>query len=287
MKLAIGTVQFGQDYGISNLQGAVRHDEIKRILSTARNNHIKLIDSAQAYGNSEINLGKTDTSGFQLITKLMPGISKQEIKPSIEASLTRLNRQQIYGVLFHSFDDYQKDPDTLNILNEVKQQGIFEKTGFSLYYPEELEILFENQADFDLIQIPFNIFDQRFLPYFKILKEKGIKIHIRSVFLQGLAFIEPEKLGNHFAAYRSHFQNLHDLIKQSNYSIAETCLNFVNIQPEIEHIVIGVCSNDELKSNINSLNRTEAIDTNWFEKYRDFKIDDEEIILPFNWKQDD
>ena len=69
-KLAIGTAQFGQSYGIANTLGMVSPADVGIILSTARSHGIKTLDTAISYGSSEKVLGSQGVDGFLVITKL-------------------------------------------------------------------------------------------------------------------------------------------------------------------------------------------------------------------------
>ena len=67
-KLALGTVQFGMDYGI-NSGIKVEQNEVLKIVNLARKSGIKLIDTAQLYGSSEKVLGNVNTVDFDIVTK--------------------------------------------------------------------------------------------------------------------------------------------------------------------------------------------------------------------------
>jgi len=74
MKLALGTVQFGLPYGITNRANArVSDGQIEKILSYAYSKGIHTLDTASEYGVSETILGKiieTQPSlEFSIITK--------------------------------------------------------------------------------------------------------------------------------------------------------------------------------------------------------------------------
>ncbi len=56
MKLALGTAQFGMNYGIANSSGKVNHEEAREILSLGRSVGIDTLDTAIAYGDSEESL---------------------------------------------------------------------------------------------------------------------------------------------------------------------------------------------------------------------------------------
>ncbi|PMP92163.1 MAG: aldo/keto reductase, partial [Hydrogenobaculum sp.] len=57
-KIALGTVQFGLDYGINNPYGKIKEDEVFRILDFAKEHRIDTLDTAYLYGDSEKVLGK-------------------------------------------------------------------------------------------------------------------------------------------------------------------------------------------------------------------------------------
>ena len=69
-KLALGTAQFGQEYGISNFSGPIKRSEVLEILKSAQEQKIDLIDTAITYGESENNLGDIGVSNFNVVTKL-------------------------------------------------------------------------------------------------------------------------------------------------------------------------------------------------------------------------
>lgn len=285
MKLALGTVQFGLDYGISNNSGIVEIKEINKILNTAKQNGINLLDTAQGYGKSEEKIGQANSTGFEIITKLKHGFNVNFIRESIENSLKSLNRKKLNGILFHDFNDFKKNPQSLKILNSIKEEGTINKIGFSLYYPRELEFLFQSEVEFNIVQIPFSIFDQRFKPLFSELKMRNIEIHVRSVFLQGLVFINPEEMTSHFRGYVPHFMRFRKTVKKSNSTIIETCLNYVCSQSKIDKVIIGVFSEKELLMNIEAIQTNSLKLERYYEDFERFSIKDEKIILPFNWKK--
>ena len=69
MKIGLGTVQFGCNYGISNKNGQVPYDEIVKILEYAQSVGIDTLDTASLYGNSEKVLGQINLDNFKVVTK--------------------------------------------------------------------------------------------------------------------------------------------------------------------------------------------------------------------------
>src|SRR5947208_2581542 len=98
-KLALGTVQFGLDYGINNASGKVSIKDIADILCRAKKEKVVIIDTAQAYGNSEEILGNIGVHEFDVVTKFTALGKETTLKSTILSSLKRLKLKTLYGVL--------------------------------------------------------------------------------------------------------------------------------------------------------------------------------------------
>jgi aryl-alcohol dehydrogenase-like predicted oxidoreductase len=283
-KLALGTVQFGLDYGINNSTGQVSEEEVSKIISLAAANGIYFIDTAQGYGQSERVLGKAfrgSGNDFHIISKLSDE-NLYQVEKSIHYSLELLQTDHLYGFLIHNFDSFVKNPYIYSEILKLRQEGLISKTGFSVYFPEQITYLFEKNIPFDLIQLPYNLFDRRFEKFFPVLKEKNVEIHVRSIFLQGLFFIKPEKLEIHFNPVKDKIIKLHRLANDTNVSLPSLCLNFAAGNKYIEKLVIGVDNSRNLSENIAALEEFEKFlpcqnELNEFVEYN------EKIILSFNW----
>ncbi len=284
MRLALGTAQFGLDYGISNSNGMVQESQVARILWHARDNAIDTIDTAQAYGHSEVVLGQHDLSPFKVVTKIAPHTARAQIRPAVEQSLRRLNLTGLHGLLFHRFEDFLDGPDVFEDLIELQRCGMVARIGFSLYRPSELEYLLNKEVPFTLLQIPFSVFDQRFRNYFDDLRKRGTEVHVRSVYLQGLVFLDPDAMHPFFHGHRRVFQQLRDFCVHRGVSVSRLCLQFVHSFRQIDRIIVGISSLRELENNTEeasaSLPDMDAV----LPQLEALAITDENIILPFNWK---
>lgn len=284
-KLILGTAQFGLDYGINNPDGKIKKNEAFKILSFAYKHKINILDTSYAYGDSEIVLGeyiKEYKKDIKIISKLPQNDCENPIELFYK-SLNRLNSIKIYGYLIHHFDFFMKKSKIWEDLKLLKEEGKIEKIGFSLYYPEELDYLLGKNIDFDIIQIPYNIFDQRFKEYFLELKKINVEIHIRSIFLQGLVFIPVQKLPEKFLKIKSKLEKLNSLSKILNTSIASLCLNFSILNPLIDKIIIGIDCKEHLHEIINTMAEIDNIKS-IYHNLETLKENDENIILPTNWK---
>ena len=278
MKLALGTVQFGLDYGVTNHDGQVAIDEVKDILDYAKTNNIDTLDTAARYGNSEQVLGEVGVNNYRIITKTTPlkngvdGVIK-----GFHQSLDSLNIGQVDGLLIHNIDD-TKDKrfgKLFHKLNELKEEGVIKKIGFSTYTPEQVDFLLEN-FDFDLIQVPFNVFDTRLVEggQLKALKKKNIEIHARSVFLQGV-LLSFDSLSDYFSTWDAQFEQYQGLVREKELSLLEYALNFALNTQELDKILVGVDSVNQLTDIVNAFKSDVDL--------KAFKIDDINLLNPNLW----
>jgi len=279
MKLALGTVQFGLDYGVTNLSGQVTIDEVRNILTFAKNNKIDTLDTASGYGNSEEVLGEIGVDNYQIITKTIS--LENDVDKVIDGfykSLGSLNQKQVEGLLVHDINNIEnKQFDVLfSKLNELKQQGLIKKIGFSTYTPEQVNFLLEN-FDFDLIQVPFNVFDTRLIQdgQLQALKSKGVEIHARSVFLQGI-LLNLDYPSDYFLTWEKQFTEYQAMVENSGLSLLEYALNFVLNTQEIDKILVGVNSEKQLREILKSVKGPEPLPP--------YSINDVNLLNPSFWK---
>ena len=166
---------------------------------------------------------------------------------------------------------------------DLKRKDRVKKIGMSIYSPEELVSLFDKNIDLDIVQLPYSIFDRRFEKYFDDLKNRGIEVQARSIFLQGLAFLSLDDFPVEFLEVKPQLEKLKNISENQNISIGALCLNFVLHNSYIDKVLIGVDSLVQLKNNISSIRLNEEM------KYMDdqleeIKIEQEEILLPYLWK---
>ena len=274
-KLILGTVQFGIQYGV-NSAGRPSEEAVKSILSEAAKGGVTTLDTSSAYGNSEEILGEciTPEEKFRIVSKYPKG--EMPVTEMFNGSLNRLKVNQLYGYLLHHFEVFKNNPKVWEEFVALKESGKVQKIGFSLYTPEELQFILDNKSPFDLIQVPFNILDKKFLPLMKEVHEKGVEIHVRSTFLQGLFFKDRETLPEKLRPLKKYLLELDDFSRQSGLSISEIALNYNLQNPYIDGVLIGVDNIEQLQSNLSSVKDT-PIDI-------DIEVKEQELLNPINWK---
>lgn len=273
-KLVLGTVQFGLQYGV-NSAGRPSEEAVKNILAEASKGGVASLDTSSAYGNSEEILGEciTTDENFKIVSKYPKG--ETPVMEMFNGSLKRLRVKRLYGYLLHHFDVYKNNPKVWDDFVTLKESGKVQRIGFSLYAPEELELILNKKSPFDLIQVPFNIFDKKFMPYMRQLHENGVEIHVRSTFLQGLFFKDRNTLSEKLQPMKKYLLQLDEFSKKSGLSISEIALNYNLQNPYIDGVLIGVDNVGQLRSNLKSVKDTPI----------DIEIDvkEQELLNPVNW----
>ncbi|QWL65588.1 aldo/keto reductase [Aeromonas jandaei] len=244
MRLALGTVQFGLDYGISNHDGQVSDEELDAIIALARQAGIDTLDTAQAYGNAEQRLGQRDTTGFTLIDKLAQGLPLSDVQAAVNNSLHLLGRKRLDGLLLHRSQD--ASPAMFELLTDLQQQGSIGKLGISVYSPEELDAWSAAGYPLELVQLPANLLDQRFLRtgWLDKLVDMGCEIHVRSLFLQGLLLMQPAQRPDYFQRFATALERF-DHWHPSMAPLGKA-LSIMTALPQVSRFVVGVCHAQEL-----------------------------------------
>jgi aryl-alcohol dehydrogenase-like predicted oxidoreductase len=130
----------------------------------------------------------------------------------------------------------------------------------------------------DIVQIPYNIFDNRFEKVMIQMNKLDIEIHSRSVFLQGVLLKKKENLNSYFMKWSKHFDLYNEWLVKNKYQPLEFCLNYVKKNININKIVIGVDSIDQLDQIVNSIYKKNIIMSD------KLFINDEKILMPKLWK---
>tara|TARA_B100000787_G_C16186705_1_gene295089 strand:+ start:1106 stop:2008 length:903 start_codon:yes stop_codon:yes gene_type:complete len=281
VKVSIGTAQFGLDYGISNITGKISPNELKLIFDFMKKYDLNEFDSAQNYGEIEEIIG----NNFSNIKKPVNIVSKYiikntyrpgDIKNILTLSLNNLQTSSIYGLLVHNFLDYSSNPKIWDEMVKLRDDGLIKNIGFSLYKPSELDLILDRNLDFDIIQIPFNIFDQRFKCYFDELKKRNVQIYVRSIFMQGLVFLNSNLIDKEINFAKKYINLLTKISTNSGLSINSLCLNYALAYDQISKVIIGVTSSEQLSNNISLINQFDKSDL-IFKKLENLQMEDDDL----------
>lgn len=285
-KLALGTVQFGLNYGVANQVGQVQPSSVRSILETARSNSLEILDTAIEYGTSEEVLGREGVDGFRVVTKL-PSLPADQsniapwIRDQIGSSLKLLGQKKLYGLLLHRPQDLfgWKGEQLIQALADLKSAGLVEKIGVSIYSPAELDEVYK-KIKIDLVQAPLNVIDRRIETsgWLDRLKDDGIEVHTRSAFLQGLLLMGRSKIPQKFSRWSSLWDQWHKKLKVRGVSPLAASLAYPLSLEQVDQVIVGVDSVAQLLEILQAAeNVIEGPDTSFM------CTTDLGLINPSNW----
>lgn len=286
-KIVLGTVQFGLTYGINNTSGKPNQEKVNEILATAYDAGICYLDTAEAYGDAHQVIGEFHKTHpdqiFHIITKL-PHDLEGDVDQKIEKYLVELNVSQLHAILFHSYRTYKENQHIIQLLNTYKKAGKIEYIGVSVYTNEQIEDVIEDD-DIDLIQLPFNLFDNLNLreDTLKRARMKGKIIHTRSAFLQGLFFTSLQTANETALSLAAELEYIRELSKSYQVSLPKMALNYCLQQPDIDNVLIGVDNLEHLNQNV--LDADYSLSQNLLNDINTIIVKDVTLLNPSLWNR--
>jgi aryl-alcohol dehydrogenase-like predicted oxidoreductase len=287
VKFALGTAQFGQPYGIANKDGQVNEESIKKILSRAKEVGIDTLDTAISYGVSEYFLGKVGVEGWKVITKLPKtpvdcSDIEEWVNNQMNGSLQRIGVKCVKAIMLHRPSQLleSKGQELWTAIQKLKYTGKIEKCGFSIYEPNELERLWKDFQP-DIIQVPFNILDQRLKisGWLEKLNKSGVETHVRSLFLQGLLLINKDDRPEKFNRWNTVWDVWDEWLDKEKLTPLEACIGFINSEPFIDLTVVGVDNLQQLEQIITVSKKVIN------QPPKELMVTDENLINPSNWNK--
>lgn len=290
-KLGLGTVQWGMRYGVANLSGQPSLAEVDKMIEQARDQGVTLLDTAWAYGEAESVLGRlvVASRGFDIVTKTQPlaiDLGHDAVSAVGEGflqSLERMRCQSVYGLLVHRAEDLLSTfGDSLwQALQSLRARGLVGKLGVSVYHPRELEAICANYS-IDIVQMPLNIYDQRFLQSGLLtrLKAQGVEIHVRSAFLQGLLLMPAARLPAGFDAIREGQGRLHRAQEAMGLSPLDGALGYCLCREGVDRVIVGCETAAQLAGIFEATRKIGARNMDALDCYA---LTDPQVILPSHW----
>lgn len=288
-KVILGTAQFGSHYGINNKSGIPDFKQVNKILNYAHDNEVTILDTSEAYGNSQNKIGefhKKSKKKFKVITKFSNNnfSSRLNLEKHLQNNLNVLGVNNIYSYMFHSFNDFnQYGAFFFDQLVKCKEKGLIEKIGVSIYDNEEFDLLIRNYK-IDLIQVPFNLFDNLNLrnALFDKAKFHNIEIHTRSTFLQGIFFKKLNSIDPFFSGFKENLIKVHQIAKSYNTDILSLSLNYAVRQQKIDKILIGIDNFSHLKKCLNTFEIKQIDDM--IDSINKINFENKNLLNPTLWK---
>ena len=262
--MTLGTVQLGMNYGIANDAGKPDEEKSFSILRSALEGGVNTLDTARAYGDSELVIGRflKQWQGQRpnIITKVpkLQGDSPRELEKfateSVELSLERLGVNKVDGIMLHG----AKDPiihgkKCADAVKALLDHGYTDRVGVSVYVAEDIEGMLPYDV-FSLTQVPMSIFDQQLIADGSIsrLQERGYSVFVRSVFLQGLFFLDPDKVDDPILVEHAvpKIRLLQRIAADLGISVAQLAIAFMRDCAGVTSLVLGADTPEQVSANI-------------------------------------
>ncbi len=263
-KMTLGTVQLGLNYGIANNDGKPSQEKSFAILNAALENGINCLDTARGYGDSEEVIGaflKTYKGQRPAIVTKIPklqGDSPKELEKftteAMEKSLAALGVNKVDAVMLHGADDPKKYGSACaDAMKSLITNGYTDKVGVSIYTSEDIQNMLKYDI-FSLTQVPMSIFDQRLIidGSIKKLAERDYTVFVRSVFLQGLFFLNPDEMTDPILVEHvaPRLRLLNKIAEEENMSIAQLAIAFIRDLEGVTSLVLGADTPEQVLTNV-------------------------------------
>ena len=267
-KMSLGTVQFGLHYGIANDVGKPPEEQSFEMIKAALDSGITSIDTARAYGDSEDIIGryfKENPENIPFVSTKVPpfpeadvALLEKHIIESVETSLEALGLKKVENIMLHNgVSLFRYGDETAKIMGSLVKRGYCDMVGASVYDAKEIDKMLTYE-EYTSTQVPMSIFDQRLINggYIEKLADRGYTTFVRSVFLQGLFFLDPEKITDEILLRHAlpGIKKIRELSEKEGMTIEELAIAFLRDYPGVTSLVLGSDNALQVKANIRSFN---------------------------------
>lgn len=264
-EIAFGGVEIGIPYGIGvqSREDMLSKKQAIVLLRNALDKGINFFDTARLYGESESIMGEafqdirdkvvlsTKCKHFKEQDGSIPAFSilKERIEGSLNESLRHLKTDYVDVFMLHQSDaEILNHPDVRKIFADLKSKGKIRAFGASTY--SEVETGLAIEKNWELIQLPFNLLDQRHQQHFEMASKKGVGIIVRSVLMKGLLSDKGRNLHHALEMVENHIHKYTSLLDTDINSIASLATKFALSFPQVSSVLVGIDKQEYLEQAI-------------------------------------
>ena len=253
-KLGLGTAQFGLDNPSSTPRGRSPEKEVADSLSIAARAGVAVVDAAVSFSGAEAALGRLmpRPCPFRVIAKTVrPDRGPDHVEAEARASLARLGLASADAILVQSAGDLF-GPHGMAMwdrLKKLRDEGLFARIGVSAFVSDD-PVGLARRFKPDIIQAPASLLDQRLIVSGALaqLKGMGVEVHLRSVFLQGLLFLPPDRVPAAMKDASVRLSRVRRIIAEGRSDPLQAALGFALSRTEATTVIVGIASAAELQA---------------------------------------
>lgn len=255
-EIAFGGVEIGMPYGIGvhDRSDMLSHAEAIRLLHVALEGGINFFDTARMYGESETIMGKafhdrrqnvvlsTKCKHFRDENGQIPPYDRlrNTIGSSLHESLRELQTDYVDVFMLHQVDhSILENEDVSRVFSDLKRSGMIKAAGASTYTVDETAKAIDTGV-WNVIQLPFNLLDQRQESLFPVAEKNGVGLVIRSVLLKGLLSSKGRGLHPALKDVEDHIKKYDQLLSPEIPEISTFATKFALSFNEVSAVLVGI-----------------------------------------------
>lgn len=252
-KLGLGTGQFGLDQP-PGPRGRPREAEAREILSIAGRSGLAVLDVARGsvVADSHLRTAIPQPNPFRLtLTAGRPDRGADALEAELRAQMVRLGVERVDAIVVSSATDLfsPMGPQLWDRLRAMKDEGLCRRIGVPVYASDD-PVGVARRFKPDLVQAPASLLDQRLLldGSLSTIAEMGVEVHLRSIFLNGVLFLPPDRAPSHLKAAAGRISRARRLIAEGRSDPLQAALGFALTRPEASHVLVSVTSAAEMSA---------------------------------------
>jgi aryl-alcohol dehydrogenase-like predicted oxidoreductase len=282
-KLGLDSAQFRLD-ATALARGRSADAEVGDILAIAARSGLGVLDAATASPRGETMIGERAPRPCPFRVIIQTGRidrGPDHVEAETRASLRRLGLHRADAVVVQVAGDLlgPYGADVWSRLRRLREEGLFDHLGVSVYASDDPLGLVKRFKP-DIIQAPASLLDQRLLVngVLASLAEMGVEVQIRSIFLQGLLFLPPDRVPGPLKGAASSLSRVRRMIAEGRSDPLQAALGFALSRPEAAAVIVGVTSAQELQAIVAAaLSPPPELD------WDDMALDDPAALDPHRW----
>jgi aryl-alcohol dehydrogenase-like predicted oxidoreductase len=280
-KLGLGASQFPMG---AALRGRPPEAEVRDMLIAAARADLGFLDAGGAAPSCEGMLGEhlpRPVPMGVLIRSVRGDRGPDAVEAEVRASLMRLKLTKARAVVVQSASDLfaPAGPALWDRLKMLRDEGLFDQVGVCAYASDD-PVGVARRFKPDLLQAPASLLDQRLLldGSLEAVRAMGIEVHLRSIFLNGLLFLPPDRVPAQLKGAAGRLSRARRMIAEGRSDPLQAALGFALSRPEADAVIVGAGSAAELAAVIAAASSPPP-DLDWDE----MAIDDPIALDPDRW----
>jgi aryl-alcohol dehydrogenase-like predicted oxidoreductase len=253
-KLGLSAAQFGLDYPVANPRGRPAHVEVGDILQIAARSGVGVLDTVLGAGRTEKVIGELTPRPcpFRMVVKTARcDRGPDYVEAEARSSLKRLGVERAHAILVEQSGDLfsPSGPAMWERLKKLRDEGLFDRVGVSVYASDD-PVGVARRFRPDIVQAPASLLDQRLIANGALaeMAEMGVEVHLRSIFLQGLLFLPPDRVPAQLQSASRGLSRVRRMIAEGRSDPLQAALGFALARPEASAVIVGVTTAAELQA---------------------------------------